>query len=293
MQQDGPEAFTQAVFHSVLLVCCCFRHLFVFLSEHGDVKAFYNIIFFFIAVCLVGLVEELVFRGVVFNLLLRAFPKTKGGITGAVVLGGVLFGLMHFSNMGAGVKFSSCLIQVISAGLMGVLFCMIYASTRNFWMLAIFHTVVDMGGLLSSGIFEGGGAADRINEFSAMNCIAFIVLGIPMFVMLRKSRRIRLEMLYNNVPIIDDEREGLSLQWFHWCLVFAALFSLFGYLMGLGIVGMLASQMSKKAKQYNNTIATAGLITSIIGFVLSVICTIGMMMLFASGIYDRLVNMSM
>lgn len=67
-----------------------------FLNDHGDVKAFYNILFFFIAVCLVGLVEELVFRGLVFNLLLRAFPKTKGGITGAVVLGGVLFGLMHF-----------------------------------------------------------------------------------------------------------------------------------------------------------------------------------------------------
>lgn len=62
------------------------------------------------------------------------------------------------------------------------------------------------GRTLSSGIFEGGGAAERINEFSAMNCIAFIVLGIPMFVMLRKSRRIRLEMLYNNVTVIDDER---------------------------------------------------------------------------------------
>ena len=265
-----------------------------FLSEHGDVKAFYNIIFFFIAVCLVGLVEELVFRGVVFNLLLRAFPKTKGGITGAVVLGGVLFGLMHFSNMGAGVKFSSCLIQVISAGLMGVLFCMIYASTRNFWMLAIFHTVVDMGGLLSSGIFEGGGVADRINEFSAMNCIAFVVLGIPMLVMLRKSRRIRLEMLYNNVTIIDDEREGAKLAVVSLVLgICSIIFSFFGYLMGLGIVGMLASKMSKRAKQYNNAIATAGMITSIIGFVLSVICTIGMMVLFASGIYDRLVNMTM
>ena len=53
--------------------------------------------------------------------------------------------------------------------------------------------------------------ADRINEFSAMNCIAFIVLGIPMLVMLRKSRRIRLEMLYNNETIIDDEREGAKL----------------------------------------------------------------------------------
>lgn len=53
--------------------------------------------------------------------------------------------------------------------------------------------------------------ADRINEFSAMNCIAFIVLGIPMLVMLRKSRRIRLEMLYNNVTVIDDESEGAKL----------------------------------------------------------------------------------
>lgn len=44
-----------------------------------------------------------------------------------------------------------------------------------------------------------------------MNCIAFVVLGIPMLVMLRKSRRIRLEMLYNNVTIIDDEREGAKL----------------------------------------------------------------------------------
>ena len=177
---------------------------------------------------------------------------------------------------------------------MGVLFCMIYASTRNFWMLAIFHTVVDMGGLLSSGIFEGGGVADRINEFSAMNCIAFVVLGIPMLVMLRKSRRIRLEMLYNNVTIIDDEREGAKLAVVSLVLgICSIIFSFFGYLMGLGIVGMLASKMSKRAKQYNNAIATAGMITSIIGFVLSVICTIGMVVLFASGIYDRLVNMSM
>lgn len=161
-------------------------------------------------------------------------------------------------------------------------------------MLAIFHTVVDMGGLLSSGIFEGGGVADRINEFSAMNCVAFIVLGIPMLVMLRKSRRIRLEMLYNNETIIDDEREGAKLAVVSLVLgICSIIFSFFGYLMGLGIVGMLASKMSKKAKQYNNAIATAGMITSIIGFVLSVICTIGMMVLFASGMYDRLVNMSM
>ena len=126
-----------------------------------------------------------------------------------------------------------------------------------------------------------------------MNCVAFIVLGIPMLVMLRKSRRIRLEMLYNNETIIDDEREGAKLAVVSLVLgICSIIFSFFGYLMGLGIVGMLASKMSKRAKQYNNAIATAGMITSIIGFVLSVICTIGMV-LFASGMYDRLVNMSM
>ena len=110
----------------------------------------------------------------------------------------------------------------------------------------------------------------------------------------RRSGKIRLEMLYNNVTVIDDEREGAKLAVVSLVLgICSIIFSFFGYLMGLGIVGMLASKMSKKAKQYNNAIATAGLITSIIGFVLAVICTIGMMVLFASGMYDRFVNMSM
>lgn len=160
-------------------------------------------------------------------------------------------------------------------------------------MLAIFHTVVDMGGLLSSGIFEGGGVADRINEFSAMNCIAFVVLGIPMFVMLRKSRRIRLEMLYNNVTIIDDEREGAKLAVVSLVLGICSIIFSFWISDGTWNCRHACFKNVKKAKRYNNAIATAGMITSIIGFVLSVICTIGMMVLFASGMYDRLVNMSM
>ena len=110
----------------------------------------------------------------------------------------------------------------------------------------------------------------------------------------RRSGKIRLEMLYNNETIIDDEREGAKLAVVSLVLgICSIIFSFFGYLMGLGIVGMLASKMSKRAKQYNNAIATAGMITSIIGFVLSLICTIGMMVLFASGMYGRLVNMMM
>lgn len=83
------------------------------------------------------------------------------------------------------------------------------------------------------------------------------------------------------------------MQLFHWCLVSAVLFSRFWISDGTWNCRHACFQNVKRAKQYNNAIATAGMITSIIGFVLSVICTIGMMVLFASGMYDRLVNMSM
>ena len=65
------------------------------MSKAGNVRPALEIIFYVVAIFLVGLVEELVFRGVIFNLLLNSFPKTRKGITGAIVLGGVLFGLMH------------------------------------------------------------------------------------------------------------------------------------------------------------------------------------------------------
>ena len=257
-------------------------------SEHGNIRPFHEIIFYVIAIFLVGLVEELVFRGVVLNVLLNTFSKTRKGITGAIVLGGVLFGLMHFINMASGVKFSSAIIQVISASLLGILFCTVYASTRNFWVVAIFHTVVDLGALLSTGLFDDGGIVSQINTYSAMNAIAFIVLGIPMFVMLRKSRRIRMEMLYNNVPVIDDENEGRKLGIISLVLGICSLaFSCIGYLGGLGIVGLLASRLSKKARPYDNSLATAGMVTSIVGIVLSVISTMILIIFYASGIASQ------
>ena len=52
-------------------------------------------------------------------------------------MGGVLFGLMHFVNILSGVKFTSALIQVISAALMGILFCTIYAVCSKGFSFAV------------------------------------------------------------------------------------------------------------------------------------------------------------
>ena len=198
-------------------------------------------------------------------------------------MGGVLFGLMHFVNILSGVKFTSALIQVISAALMGILFCTIYASTRNFWMLVIFHALVDFASLLSTGIFDAGNIVSQINTFSAINSLSFILLAIPMFAMLRKSRRIRLKMLYNNVPIYDDEHEAKMLSIVSLVLgIISLVLSCIGYLIGLGIVGIFAAILSKKAKPYNNSMATAGMITSIIGIALSAIAVVLLSVVYSS-----------
>lgn len=102
--------------------------------------------------------------------------------------------------------------------------------------------------LLSTGIFDAGNIVSQINTFSAINSLSFIMLAIPMFVMLRKSRRIRLEMLYNNVPIYDDEHEAKMLSIVSLVLgIISLVLSCIGYLIGLGIVGIFAAISSKKA----------------------------------------------
>lgn len=280
--------YTGGFFVVYCLYCLLSQVYSILILGHGNLKPFYEILFYIIAIFLVGLVEEFVFRGVILNILLNSFSKTKKGITGAIVFGGVLFGLMHFINMASGVKFSSAIIQVISTSLLGILFCTVYASTRNFWIVVLFHTVVDLGSLLSTGLFDDGGIVSQINTYSAMNAIAFVILGIPMFVMLRKSRRIRMEMLYNNIPVIDDENEGRKLGVVSLVLGICSLaFSCIGYLGGLGIVGLLASRLSKKARPYDNSLATAGMVTSIVGIVLSVISTIILIIFYASGIASQ------
>lgn len=283
------RSFYTGGFFVVYCLYCFIGQIFgCVLAGHADIRPFHEIIFYIIAICLVGLVEELVFRGVILNLLLNSFPKTRKGITGAIILGGIMFGLMHFINIASGVKFSSALIQVISASLLGILFCTVYATTRNFWIVVIFHAAIDMGALMSTGIFDNGGIVSQINTYSAMNAIAFIILGIPMFVMLRKSRRIRMEMLYNNIPVIDDENEGRKLGIVSLVLGICSIaFSCIGYLGGLGIVGLLASRLSKKARPYDNSLATAGMVTSIVGIVLSVISTIILIIFYASGIASQ------
>lgn len=234
-----------------------------------------SIIFFAATMFLIGWTEEIVFRGVILNMFLDSFSKTKRGILGAILLNGLLFGALHMSNVFSGVKLESVIVQSITAGLLGVILAAVYARTRSIWFVIIAHAMVDFAGLMASGIFGNGTEVDGINEISWKNLVSVPILIIPIFILLRKSKLEEMVQRANEMVIFDTYAEADNVATTSLVLgVLSIVTGIMGYGIGLGIVGILGSVLSKSSKPRENGVATAGLVTSIIGIVIGILAAV-------------------
>lgn len=230
-----------------------------------------TILFFALTMFLIGWTEEIIFRGVILNLFFDCFSKTKKGILGAILLNGLLFGALHLSNVSSGVTVTSACIQAVTAGMLGVILAATYARTRNIWIVITAHALIDFAGLMGSGIFGNGNEIDGINNISYINLIAVPVLLIPCLVLLRKSKLEELEQRANHMVIFDTYEEADRIATTSLVLgILSIILGCVGYGIGLGVVGLLGSIVSKKIKPAQNVTATAGMITSIAGTVVAV-----------------------
>ena len=229
-------------------------------------------IFYFVATMfLIGWTEELIFRGVILNLFLDRFSKTKGGILSAVILSGCIFGAVHLTNVFQGVTIQSAAVQAVTAGLLGVLLGAIYARSRNIWTVILFHAVVDFASLMGSGIFGTGSSVEQINQMSALNLVSVPVLLIPVIVLLRPKKLQEMEQEANHIVVFDTYEEADSNALTSLILgVLSILTGFIGYGLGIGITGLIGAKLSRKVKLDNNGIAFVGMILSIIGIVVSI-----------------------
>lgn len=236
-----------------------------------------TIIFFVSTMLLIGWTEEILFRGVILNMFLDAFPKTKGGILGAVVLNGVMFGGLHMTNYFSGVDLESAAVQSITAGILGIIFAAVYARTRSIWFVIFAHAAVDFVALLGSGIFGAGTEIDSIDNMSWMNLISVPILLIPAIVLLRKSKLEEMEQRANGRVVFEtcEEAEGAAAVSLILGIL-SILTGIMGFGLGLGITGILGSILSKKIKPYENGVAMAGMVTSVIGIVIGVLMAVVM-----------------
>ena len=94
-------------------------------------------ILYILSMLCVGFLEELIFRGLLFNAIL------KNGKNSAIIVSSVTFGVGHIINLinGSGAELLPNLLQVVYAIAVGFMFMMIYYRTKSLLPCIITHGV--------------------------------------------------------------------------------------------------------------------------------------------------------
>lgn len=93
----------------------------------------------------IGLFEEVLCRGVLFNAFRKYYGESRKGIYLATFISSFVFGSLHLINLiGNSGIIVATIAQVIYATLFGVLFCVIYYRSGNLLSCIILHGVFDL-----------------------------------------------------------------------------------------------------------------------------------------------------
>ncbi|MBQ8658338.1 MAG: CPBP family intramembrane metalloprotease [Clostridia bacterium] len=143
----------------------------------------------------VGVFEELIFRGIVFQLLCERFSKDKRGLLKTYFLSSVLFGCMHLLNLFAGAGIGQTLLQVGYSTLTGGLFAFALLKTKNILIPAATHALYNFCGLLFTA--ELGLGSGSVIDLPTALVMLIVSLIISVFV------------LYKTFTYPEEEREVL------------------------------------------------------------------------------------
>lgn len=147
-----------------------------------------------------GFVEEMVFRGVILNVL-----KKKWNIQAAVIVPSILFGFVHILGMNFSV--GSCLLVILAGTMVGVMFSLIAIESGSVWNSGIIHAVWNIviigGGLaigekadaysvmtyvLDSKLFAVTGGEFGV-EASAISLVGYIIVAGMALAMIRSEKK--------------------------------------------------------------------------------------------------------
>ena len=95
---------------------------------------------------MIGLFEELAFRGVLLPFLLEKRRRTKASVLWTVVGSSAVFGLIHLINLFEGAGIGATILQVGYSFLIGGMCAIVLMKTGNLLYCIALHTVYDIGG---------------------------------------------------------------------------------------------------------------------------------------------------
>ena len=140
---------------------------------------------------LIGVAEEGLFRGIVYELFADIFGKTsRKNVYLSIAASSVVFGLCHLTNLFApGISVAAVLLQVASAMAMGMVLCAVkFRSHGSIWPSIVLHALIDASGFIYGGMLWGGTEVDSVNNLDPRGILMIpILIGLAIFLM-RKEK---------------------------------------------------------------------------------------------------------
>lgn len=116
-----------------------------------------------------GIVEEMVFRGIMMSVIEERFSKKI-----AIIVPSVLFGLVHI--IGMGFNLLNCILVLLAGTMVGIMFSLIASETNSIWNSAIVHAFWNI--IIIGGILWIGTEFDEYSLFSyVLDAKSFLLTG--------------------------------------------------------------------------------------------------------------------
>ena len=116
------------------------------LNYHG-VELVINVLLFFTTCLLTAMLEEIIFRYVVFDFILESKHSSKKDVFLSIIISSLIFGLFHLLNALSGFSLA-VILQVIYSTLLGCMCAFALYITSNVIYSIILHTVFNFSGTL-------------------------------------------------------------------------------------------------------------------------------------------------
>ena len=155
-----------------------------------------DFVIFFLYCMLVGLFEEIVFRGIVFAILAGLFSKDKKGLLLTYAISSLVFGAAHLFNGFSAATLRQAGYTVLTGGLFA--FCFI--KTKSIFCCACIHGVFNFCGLLFDKQGLGNGVVFDKGTVITMLVVS-IVLGVFILYKTWKYPEKEREVLYSRLGI--------------------------------------------------------------------------------------------
>lgn len=130
----------------------------------------------------VGLLEELLFRGI----LVRAWMRK--GERFAVVVSSVLFGVVHLSQLMGGQTGVLTILQIVFAAVWGFAMANLVVASRSVWFAVAFHALYDFVQLITTSP-NAANTESALDVLSLVNDAVQIALLLGVGILLWRSRR--------------------------------------------------------------------------------------------------------